>query len=135
MRKLLFILLTLAIPVLLLAEEPVREWKSLRTGKTIIEGTLDSPRDSDEPGMVYLLKDGKRFSVPFEKLSKADQEYVTKAREGARSVGDEDEDILTEVTPRGMKIVSTCNRYALLIGVNEYAAPIKSLKYCVPDMK
>ncbi|MBR6436021.1 MAG: caspase family protein, partial [Thermoguttaceae bacterium] len=128
MKKILFFLLSLAIPALLLAVEPVREWKS-QSGETLVKGFLDSPRESDDPEMVYLFK---RVKVPFNKLSKEDQDYVLKARAGARGVDDKGKQ--TEDAPRGMQIVSSNNRYALLIGVNEYAAPIKSLNYCVQDM-
>ena len=34
-----------------------------------------------------------------------------------------------------MKVVPTGNRYALLIGVNQYAKPIQSLRFCANDMK
>ena len=61
MKKILFMLFALAIPVLLLAAEPVREWKS-KSGKTIVEAKFDVAGDSD-PETVYLLKDGKRFKV------------------------------------------------------------------------
>ncbi|MBQ3348855.1 MAG: SUMF1/EgtB/PvdO family nonheme iron enzyme [Thermoguttaceae bacterium] len=134
MKKILFILFALAIPVLLLAAEPVREWKS-KSGKTIVEAKFDVAGDSD-PETVYLLKDGKRFKVPFDKLSKADQDYVTQVRKNGRNL---DDDVLLEEVPmensRGIEIVPVGNRYALLIGVNEYNKPIRSLRYCVNDMK
>ena len=134
MKKILFILLTLAIPVLLLAAEPVREWKS-KSGKTIVEAKFDVAGDSD-PETVYLIKDGKRFKVPFDKLSKADQDYVTNVRKGGRSL---DDDVLLEEVPiensRGVEVVPAGNRYALLIGVNEYVKPIKPLQFCVKDME
>ena len=34
---------------------------------------------------------------------------------------------------RGMEVVPTGNRYALLIGVNEYQPPIKNLQFCAKD--
>ena len=135
MKKLLFILLTLAIPALLLAAEPVREWKS-KSGKTIIEASLDNTKETDDPETVYLLKEGKRYKVPFKNLSQADQDYVTRYRQNSRNL---DEDVGLELDEdkdsRGIEVVPAGNRYALLIGVNEYVKPIKSLKYCVKDME
>ena len=132
MRRILFILFALAIPVLLLAAEPVREWKT-KSGKTI-SATFDAANDPD-PETVYLLKEGKRFKIPFEKLSKTDQDYVNKVRKNARSLDDDEFEEVSDVDARGIEIVPAGKRYALLIGVNEYAKPIKSLKYCVKDME
>ncbi|MBR5161103.1 MAG: SUMF1/EgtB/PvdO family nonheme iron enzyme, partial [Thermoguttaceae bacterium] len=36
---------------------------------------------------------------------------------------------------RAIEIVPSGKRYALLIGVNKYASPVKSLQYCVKDME
>ena len=134
MKKILLLLLTLAIPVFLLAAEPVREWKS-KTGKTIIEASLDNTKETDDPDLVYLLKEGKRYKVPFKSLSQADRDYVTEFRKGGRNL---DEDVgleLDNADSRGIEIVPAGNRYALLIGVNKYAKPIRSLEFCVNDMK
>ena len=113
MKKIALILLLLAIPSLLFAAEPIRKWKS-KSGKPIIEAALDVNSSSDQE-TVYLLKDGKRYKVPLKNLSQADQNYVTNRR--------------------GIVVVPTRKRYALLIGVNEYVKPIRSLQYCVNDMK
>ena len=132
MKKLLFILLTLAIPALLLAAEPIREWKT-KSGKTIIEAAFDASVDSS-PETVYLLKDGKRYKVPFEKLSQTDQDYVTKVRFKSRAL--DDDDVLEEVSDLPQTaVVPPGRRYALLIGVNEYAKPTEPLQYCVKDME
>ncbi|MBR0237410.1 MAG: hypothetical protein IJQ39_04925 [Thermoguttaceae bacterium] len=55
MKRILLILLTLAVPVLLLAAEPVREWKS-KSGKTIIEASLDNTKETDDPDLVTFSK-------------------------------------------------------------------------------
>ena len=127
-------MLTLAVPVLLLAAEPVREWKS-KSGKTIIEASLDNTKETDDPDLVYLLKEGKRYKVPFKNLSQADQDYVTEFRKGGKSLDDEDVGLELDDGARGIEIVPAGNRYALLIGVNEYVKPIRSLEFCVNDMK
>lgn len=77
MKKILFILLTLSFPALLLAEEPIREWKS--NNGFSIQAAFDPARDSD-PTTVPLVKDGKQYRVRFKSLSKADQDYVTRFR-------------------------------------------------------
>ena len=134
MKKILFILLALAIPGLLLAEEPLREWTS-PSGETIIKASLDESKLSD-PENVYLLKDGKRYKIPFENLSPADQNYVTKARNGGRRLnGNFGLEEVPKEDARGIEVVPAGKRYALLIGVNKYAKPIKSLQYCVKDME
>ena len=130
MKKALFILLAVSIPVLLLAAEPVREWKS-KNGQTT-KAAFDPARDTD-PAIVPLIINGKKYKVQFDNLSKVDQEYVTKVRESARSL--DDGFPLEEDDDRGVKVVPAGNRYALLIGVNKYVKPIKSLKYCVKDME
>ena len=125
----------LAIPIFLWAAEPIREWKS-KSGTTIIEASLDRTKETDDPDLVYLLKEGKRYKVPFKNLSQADQDYVTKFRKGGKNL---DEDVGLELDDdkdaRGIKVVPAGNRYALLIGVNEYVKPIKSLQFCVKDME
>ena len=40
-----------------------------------------------------------------------------------------------EKSSKGMEVISKANRYALLIGVNTYNAPIRSLHYCKTDMR
>ena len=113
MKKILFILLTLAIPSLLLAEEPVREWKS-KNGQTIIEASLDKTKETDNPELVYLLKEGKRYRVPFKNLSQADQDYVTEFRKGGRNLNedvgleldDDDDSRSVEVVPAGKRYAS-----------------------------
>lgn len=121
------------IPALALAVEPVREWKS-KSGKPIIEASLDLSTNSDRE-TVYLRKDGKKYQIPFKNLSAADRAYVTQARANERSLA---EDVgLTEVedvNARAILPVPAGNRYALLIGVNRYARPIRSLEFCVNDM-
>ena len=131
MKKILFILLTLAIPSLLLAAEPVREWKN-KSGKTIIEASLDSMRKTDDPEQVYLLKDGKRYKVPLNSLSKTDQDYVTKVRQGGRGF----DDGWRNGESRAMQIVPASRRFALLIGVNAYPKEekLKTLPSAVKDM-
>ena len=47
-------------------------------------------------------------------LSRSDQAYVAKKRDDLRN---------------------NLQRYALLIGVNRYAKPIRSLRFCAKDMK
>ena len=130
MKKILFILLALAIPVLLLAVEPIREWKS-KSGQTT-QASFDPARDND-PATVPIIQDGKKFRIQFDDLSKADQEYVTKVRKDGRSLNGGFP--MKEESERGIEVVPAGNRYALLIGVNEYAKPIRSLRYCVNDTK
>ena len=84
---------------------------------------MDAEYDSD-PETVYLLKDGKRYRIPFKNLSQADQKYVTRVRSSRGNGGE-----------GNRKAVSPGKRYALLIGVNRYAKPIKSLQFCVKDME
>ena len=126
------------MPVFLLAAEPVREWKS-KTGQTV-QASLDDSQETDDPTIVYLLRNGKKYRIPLEKLSPEDQEYVTNARQGIRGIGSDFELVDSEKTDnRGIKITPTPpptgNKYALLIGVNNYAKPFTSLKYCVQDME
>ena len=128
MKKILFLLLTLALPALLLAAEPVREWTSINGQK--IEASLDVSRLSD-PEFVHLINaKGKHFNIKLDRLSQADQDYVKSVRKGNRSV-----DGSSNKQSRGIVVVPAGNRYALLIGVNQYAKPIQSLRYCVNDME
>ncbi|MBQ4142444.1 MAG: caspase family protein, partial [Thermoguttaceae bacterium] len=142
MKKFILLLILFLLPALVFAVEPVREWKS-KTGKTIISASMDTENDP-EPSTVYLLKEGKRFKIPFANLSGEDQKYVTQTREKAASSRTMEEDFgLEEVgsetetgsSDRGVAIVEKGNRYALLIGVNQYAKPIRSLRFCMNDMK
>ena len=128
MRKLLFILL-LTIPVLILAAEPVRVWKD-KQGRTI-HATFDIAKDFD-PEFVPLNTGRRSFNVKYKNLSQADQEYVTRVRSsrGADSPNDSE-----GAKSRGIEVVPSGKRYALLIGVNQYAKPIKSLQFCVKDME
>ena len=128
MKRLFFILFLLSIPVLLLAAEPVREWTSINGQK--IEATLDVSRLSDQEFVHLITTKGKRFNILFERLSQADQDYVKSVRKGNRSV-----DGSSNKNSRGIVVVPAGNRYALLIGVNQYAKPIQSLRYCVNDME
>jgi len=59
----------------------VREWKS-KSGKTIIEASLDT-EDVSDPETVFLLKEGKKFKIPFKNLSEEDRAYVTRVRKMA----------------------------------------------------
>lgn len=136
MKKNLFILLmlaTLVMPTLLQAAQPTRVWKS-KFGKTFT-AALDDPKDDDEPGVVYLLRNGNRYPVPLNKLSPKDQNYVHQVRGGQRSSIDDElwKDFL-EDDVRGLEIVPSGNQYVLLIGVNHYSNSIKSLNYCMNDM-
>ncbi len=142
MKKFILWCLLFLLPALVFAVEPVREWKS-KSGKTIISASMDTENDP-EPSTVYLLKEGKRFKIPFANLSGEDQKYVTQTREKAASSRTMEEDFgLEEVGSetetgsfdRGVAIVEKGNRYALLIGVNQYAKPIRSLRFCMNDMK
>ncbi|MBR5160830.1 MAG: SUMF1/EgtB/PvdO family nonheme iron enzyme, partial [Thermoguttaceae bacterium] len=98
--------------------------------------SLDKTKETDNPELVYLLKEGKRYRVPFKNLSQADQDYVTEFRKGGRNLN---EDVGLELDDdddsRSVEVVPAGKRYALLIGVNKYAKPIKSLQYCVKDME
>ena len=63
---------------------------------------------------------------------------MTRVRENGRGLADDEDFGLEEVeeeADRGMKVVPTGNRYALLIGVNQYARPIRFLRFCANDMK
>ena len=120
--------------------EPIRIW-STQSGK-VIRASLDVEDDSD-PDTVYLLKDGKRYKIPLRVLSLEDQAYVIKVRGNGKGI-DEDADFelvednadsLSTGDSRSMRVVPAGNRYALLIGVNEYSKPIKSLQFCVSDME
>ena len=129
MRKVLFILLTLAIPALLLAAEPVRVWTT-KDGQTT-QAAFDVARDTDS-ATVPLTKDGKKYKVPFDKLSKADQDYVTRVRQTGRSInGGRGQNV-----SRSMQVVPTSRRFALLIGVNEYPEEnlLTTLPSAVKDM-
>ena len=135
MKKTLILLLAVLLPCLGFAEEASRTWKS-KSGKTIIEAVWDSENDPDAE-TVFFLKDGKRFKVPFRKLSDDDQKYVTNGREKKSSRSTEEDFGLEEVTAssKGLEVIPTSNRYALLIGVNTYYKPIRSLRYCKTDMQ
>ena len=128
MRKILFLLFLFALPALLWAAEPVRVWKD-KQGRTI-QATYDSARDFD-PEYVPLIKGGRIISVKLKNLSYADQDYVIKARNRTRSLNN---DFDADSNKRGIAVVPAGRRYALLIGVNEYATPLPSLKFCVQDM-
>ena len=93
---------------------------------------MDVNSDFD-PETVFLLKDEKRFKIPLKNLSQADREYVIKVRAG-RSLGN-DADNKPAIVADESDNISPRQRYALLIGVNRYARPIKSLQYCVKDME
>ncbi|MBR5161947.1 MAG: caspase family protein, partial [Thermoguttaceae bacterium] len=60
------------------------------------------------------------------------EEYDPDFQDGKRSLDENDQQ---DRSSRGIEVVSSMNQYALLIGVNEYAKPIKSLQYCVKDME
>ncbi|MBR5160537.1 MAG: hypothetical protein IKW80_02830, partial [Thermoguttaceae bacterium] len=90
MKNNLFIMLTVAMlvmPAILQAAQPEREWKN-NSGK-ITMAALDDPQYGDESGMVYLLKNGKRYTVPLRSLSQRDQNYVNRVRGGARDLDDD----------------------------------------------
>lgn len=131
MRKILFIILTLAISDLLWAVEPVRVWKA-KNGKPIVEASLDDMRETDDPGQVYLLVKGYRYKVPFDKLSIADQNYVTRVRQAGSSINRG----VGQYESRAIQIVPESHRYALLIGVNKYPQEdmLKTLPSAVKDM-
>ena len=108
MKRILFILSAVSIPVFLLAAEPVREWKD-NSGRTI-RASYDPANDSD-PATVPLIKNGKPFNVQFKKLSQADQEYVTKARQSKRDL---DDDIGLEISiPKAVEDVKI-NEYKVV---------------------
>ncbi|MBR6435863.1 MAG: caspase family protein [Thermoguttaceae bacterium] len=135
MKNNLFIMLTVAMlvmPAILQAAQPEREWKN-NSGK-ITMAALDDPQYGDESGMVYLLKNGKRYTVPLRSLSQRDQNYVNRVRGGARDLDDDLWEDPVENNDRGMNVISAGNHYVLLIGVNEYARPYGSLQFCVNDM-
>ena len=70
MKKLTILFVLFLLPILVFAEESVREWKS-KSGKTIIEASLDT-EDVSDPETVFLLKEGKKFKIPFKNLSEED---------------------------------------------------------------
>ncbi|MDO4558259.1 MAG: caspase family protein [Planctomycetia bacterium] len=78
------IVVVLTVSAILIAQE-VRTWTS-KAGRVILEATWDAQNDPS-PEYVYLLKDGKRYRYPFEKLSEADQRYVSQGRESAGQRG------------------------------------------------
>ena len=77
MKKTLLLLLLLLIPCLALVQEAVRTWRSM-DGRPI-QASWDSQNDQEEK-TVYLLKNGKRYRYPLEKLSNEDQKYVSDSR-------------------------------------------------------
>ena len=107
----------------------MREWTS-KDGRRI-QAAFDSARDTD-PATVPMIKNGKRYTYPFDKLSKADQDYVTRVRLTGRNITDGN----GQNESRAMQVVPTSRRYALLIGVNEYPEEklLKTLPSAVKDM-
>ncbi|MBQ4142523.1 MAG: SUMF1/EgtB/PvdO family nonheme iron enzyme [Thermoguttaceae bacterium] len=136
MKKFILLLILSLIPALVLAEETVRTWTT-SAGKEMV-GVWEMEKDTDEE-KIHIRSNGKLFRVAVKKLSEADQTYITEKRTASRSMDDdafeEVEETETGSSDRGMAIVEKGNRYALLIGVNQYAKPIRSLRFCMNDMK
>ena len=136
MKKFILLLILSLIPALVLAEETVRTWTT-SAGKEMV-GVWEMEKDTDEE-KIHIRSNGKLFRVAVKKLSEADQTYITEKRTASRSMDDdafeEVEETETGSFDRGVAIVEKGNRYALLIGVNQYAKPIRSLRFCMNDMK
>ncbi|MDO4576192.1 MAG: SUMF1/EgtB/PvdO family nonheme iron enzyme [Planctomycetia bacterium] len=112
MKKLWILSFFALLPSLLFADEAVRTWKS-KTGKNLVEAELIEVIHDGET-LRLRKSDGKVVRLGAERISEADREYLEAWLAKNRSVGE-------GVGAKGMQVVESSRRFALLVGVNSYS--------------